>query len=106
MPSARDQPWIPSAPAFSGTSPTGASASFARRAASIPQGAGDDASRALACARGLVDIGAAVAEEWQRQIDQVEPAAGVHVGMALGEVQMLSLRPFSRTHMGARWRTP
>jgi len=23
------------------------------------------------------------------------------VGMALGEVQMLSLRPFSRTHMGA-----
>ncbi len=67
----------------------------------IPSGAVDDTSRALACARGLVDIGAAVAEEWQRQIDQVEPAAGVHVGMALGEVQMLSLRPFSRTHMGA-----
>lgn len=67
----------------------------------IPAGAGDDGSRALACARGLVDIGAAVAEEWQRQIDQIEPAAGVHVGMALGEVQMLSLRPFSRTHMGA-----
>jgi len=67
----------------------------------IPLAAVDDTSRALACARGLVDIGAAVAEEWQRQIDQVEPAAGVHVGMALGEVQMLSLRPFSRTHMGA-----
>jgi len=67
----------------------------------IPTPAGDDASRALACARGLVDIVAAVTEEWQRQIDQVEPAAGVHVGMALGEVQMLSLRPFSRTHMGA-----
>ena len=67
----------------------------------IPAEAGDDASKALACARGLVDIGAAVAEEWQRQIDQAEPAAGVHVGMAVGEVQMLSLRPFSRTHMGA-----
>ena len=67
----------------------------------IPAEAGDDASKALACAQGLVDIGAAVAEEWQRQIDQAEPAAGVHVGMAVGEVQMLSLRPFSRTHMGA-----
>ena len=67
----------------------------------IPEETGDDASKALACAQGLVDIGAAVAEEWQRQIDQAEPAAGVHVGMAVGEVQMLSLRPFSRTHMGA-----
>jgi class 3 adenylate cyclase len=67
----------------------------------IPGESGDDASKALACARSLVDIGAAVAEEWQRQIDQAEPAAGVHVGMAVGEVQMLSLRPFSRTHMGA-----
>jgi class 3 adenylate cyclase len=67
----------------------------------IPGESGDDASKALACARSLVDIGAAVAAEWQRQIDQAEPAAGVHVGMAVGEVQMLSLRPFSRTHMGA-----
>jgi len=67
----------------------------------IPAETGNDASRALECARSLVDIGAAVAEEWQRQIDQAEPAAGVHVGMAVGEVQMLSLRPFSRTHMGA-----
>src|SRR4029453_13664003 len=67
----------------------------------IPGETGDDASKALACARSLVDIGAAVAEEWQRQIDEAEPAAGVHVGMAVGEVQMLSLRPFSRTHMGA-----
>jgi len=48
-----------------------------------------------------VDIGAAIAEQWQRQIDQAQPAAGVHVAMALGEVQVLSLRPFSRTHMGA-----
>src|SRR5437867_10479245 len=67
----------------------------------IPEAMGDDAAKALACAQGLVDIGAAVAEEWQRQIDQAEPAAGVHVGMAVGEVRMLSLRPFSRTHMGA-----
>jgi class 3 adenylate cyclase len=67
----------------------------------IPTSSAHDVSRALACARGLVDIGAAIAEQWQRQIDQAQPAAGVHVAMALGEVQVLSLRPFSRTHMGA-----
>ena len=38
--------------------------------------------------------------EWQRQIDQVQPAAGVHVSIALGDLQVLSLRPLSRTHMG------
>ena len=67
----------------------------------IPSRGPDDASRALACARGLLDIGASVAEQWQRQIDRVQPAAGVHVGMTLGDVQMLSLRPFSRAHIGA-----
>jgi len=67
----------------------------------IPTSSAHDVSRALACARGLVDLGAAIAEQWQRQIDQAQPAAGVHVAMALGEVQVLSLRPFSRTHMGA-----
>ena len=36
----------------------------------------------------------------QRQIDQVQPAAGVHVSIALGDLQVLSLRPLSRTHMG------
>jgi len=36
----------------------------------------------------------------QRLIDQVQPAAGVHVAMALGDLQVLSLRPLSRTHMG------
>ncbi len=67
----------------------------------IPTSSAHDVSKALACAGGLVDIGAAIAEQWQRQIDQAQPAAGVHVAMALGEVQVLSLRPFSRTHMGA-----
>jgi adenylate cyclase len=67
----------------------------------IPTPTRDDEARALACARGLVDIGASIAEEWQRQLDQAQPAAGVHVAMALGEVQILSLRPFSRTHMSA-----
>ena len=56
--------------------------------------------QAVECARGLADIGASVAIEWQRQIDQIQPAAGVHVSMTLGDLQVLSLRPLSRTHMG------
>lgn len=56
---------------------------------------------ALACARHLLDIGASVSHDWQRQIDQVQPAAACHIGMALGDLSVLSLRPFSRTHMGA-----
>ncbi len=67
----------------------------------IPSRGADDASRALACAHGLLDVGASVAEQWQRQIDRVQPAAGVHVAMAIGDVQMLSMRPFSRAHIGA-----
>jgi adenylate cyclase len=66
----------------------------------VPLAGLGDVGQALACARGLVDIGASVAAEWQRQIDQVQAAAGVHVSMALGDLHLLPLRPLSRTHMG------
>lgn len=66
----------------------------------IPERTPDDAAQALHCARRLVEIGAAVAREWQRDIDQIQSAAGVHVSMAIGDLHALSLRPFSRTHMG------
>ena len=66
----------------------------------VPEAPPGYLEQAVECARGLVDIGASVATEWQRQIDQVQPAAGVHVSMALGDLQVLSLRPLSRTHMG------
>jgi class 3 adenylate cyclase len=66
----------------------------------VPDGVPGYAGHALECARGLVDIGASVATGWQRQIDQIQPAAGVHVSMTLGDLQVLSLRPLSRTHMG------
>lgn len=66
----------------------------------VPEGAPDYLAHALQCARELVDIGASVATEWQRQIDQIQPAAGVHVSMALGDLQALSLRPLGRAHMG------
>lgn len=56
---------------------------------------------ALDCASSLVEIGNAVSAEWQRQIDRVQASGGVHIGMAIGDLQIMSLRPFSRAHMGA-----
>jgi class 3 adenylate cyclase len=56
---------------------------------------------ALECARALVDIGNSVSNEWQRQIDHLQSAGGCHIGMAIGELNIVSLRPFSRAHMGA-----
>lgn len=56
---------------------------------------------ALECARALIDIGNSVSNEWQRQIDHLQAGGGCHIGMALGDLHILSLRPFSRAHMGA-----
>jgi len=66
----------------------------------VPEAVPGHVGHAFECARGLVDIGASVATGWQRQIDQIQSAAGVHVSMTLGDLQVLSLRPLSRTHMG------
>ncbi len=59
-----------------------------------------DAGAALRCARALRDIGESVSNRWQRQIDRVQPTVGVRVGIALGEVNLLPLRPFSQSHIG------
>jgi class 3 adenylate cyclase len=56
---------------------------------------------ALACAQALVDIGNSTSNEWQRQIDHVQSAAGVHIGVALGDLQIVSLRPFAYAPVGA-----
>ena len=56
---------------------------------------------ALLCARQLISIGNSVSNEWQRQIDRVQNSKGVHIGMALGQIQIVSLRPFGRAHLGA-----
>ena len=42
-----------------------------------------------------------ISNEWQRQIDRIQSVAGAHIGVATGELQLLRLRPFSRTHLGA-----
>jgi class 3 adenylate cyclase len=51
-------------------------------------------------ARALCSVGKSVSEEWQKQIDRVQSQTGIHVGMALGDVHLMPLRPFSRTHCG------
>jgi len=56
---------------------------------------------ALGCARALLDIASSVTFNWQRQIDRIQPVSGAHIGMSLGDLELLPLRPFSRTHMGA-----
>jgi adenylate cyclase len=56
---------------------------------------------ALECVRALVDIGDSISNEWQRHIDQVQSVRGVHIGVAVGDIQIVSLRPFSRAHLGA-----
>ena len=51
-------------------------------------------------ARAISSIGKSVTSQWQRRIDRQQAACGVHIGMALGELELLSQRPFSRTHIG------
>lgn len=56
---------------------------------------------ALLAAKGLLQIGAAVGDDWQRKIDRVQPSVGMHVGVAYGDLQIVPLRPSSRRHMTA-----
>ena len=59
------------------------------------------AEAVLDTARALCRIGESVSQHWQRRIDRVQDASGVHVGIARGDLQIVSLRPFSRLHIGA-----
>jgi class 3 adenylate cyclase len=56
---------------------------------------------ALDTALALLSTGLSVANHWQNHIDRAQAAAGLHIGMALGDVQIVAQRPFSRTHVGA-----
>jgi adenylate cyclase len=67
----------------------------------IPDHPRDFTSAVLDTARALCRIGESVTQRWQRRIDRVQNAAGLHVGVALGDLQIVSLRPFSRLHVGA-----
>jgi adenylate cyclase len=67
----------------------------------IPDQPSGFAEAAIDTARALCRIGESVSQHWQRRIDRVQKASGVHVGVALGDLQIVSLRPFSRMHIGA-----
>lgn len=67
----------------------------------LPDRPGGFAGDALDTARSLLSIGESVSHHWQRQIDRVQAAGGVHIGLAVGDLQIVSLRPFGRTHVGA-----
>jgi class 3 adenylate cyclase len=56
---------------------------------------------ALSAAESLVSIGASVSNEWQRHLDRTQTQRGVHIGIAVGDLQVVSLRPFGRAHLGA-----
>ena len=57
-------------------------------------------ARAVRCARSLFDAGTSVSQAWQRSLDRVQPSCGVHIGVAVGDLNLMSLRPFSRSHIG------
>ena len=55
---------------------------------------------ALDCAKWLLQIGSSVSNRWQREIDRIQPSGGVHIGMAMGDIQTVLYRPFCRSHVG------
>lgn len=54
---------------------------------------------AVRTATRLLDIGASVSREWQRKIDNLQPSRGVHVGMAMGKVQLVAMRALDHAHL-------
>jgi class 3 adenylate cyclase len=67
----------------------------------IPEAQDGFLEKALGTAEALSAIGRSVSQQWQRRIDRVQTSGGLHSGMAIGTLQIVSLRPFSRTHIGA-----
>jgi class 3 adenylate cyclase len=66
----------------------------------FPDGKPGYPAEALDCAKALLDIGASTSEHWQRRIDNVQAKHGVHVGIAMGSLNLMPLRPFARSHIG------
>lgn len=67
----------------------------------IPDSDPHSVANCLTVAQSLLDIGNSVSDHWQRRIDRVQPEGGAHIGLTIGNVELLSLRPFSRTRIGA-----
>jgi class 3 adenylate cyclase len=54
---------------------------------------------ALDTAKSLIHIGSSLSHDWQRRIDHVQETGGLSVSIAMGDVDIVRLRPFSRTHL-------
>jgi class 3 adenylate cyclase len=67
----------------------------------IPERSERYVEKALECAEALIEIGESVSNQWQRQIDRIQPSSGVHMGMAIGDIHTVAQRPFSQSHIGA-----
>ncbi|MEE8273357.1 MAG: adenylate/guanylate cyclase domain-containing protein [Alphaproteobacteria bacterium] len=66
----------------------------------VPGGASSSEDDAIECARALIDIGNSVSIHWQRELDRVQKSGGVHIGLAIGDLNLMPLRPFSASHVG------
>jgi class 3 adenylate cyclase len=67
----------------------------------VPDRIDDFAESALKTAEALVSIGGSVSHNWQRKIDRLQNSGGVHIGLSIGDIQIVSMNPFGRTHIGA-----
>ncbi len=66
----------------------------------LPSSADEDAHNTLECAQALIDIGNSVSNQWQRELDRVQESKGVHIGIAVGDLNLMPLRPFFASHVG------
>jgi class 3 adenylate cyclase len=55
---------------------------------------------AIDSAAAIMDIGRSVSNKWQRLTDRIQPVAGCHTGVALGDLLIVPLRSYSRSHLG------
>ncbi|HEY6959344.1 MAG TPA: adenylate/guanylate cyclase domain-containing protein [Candidatus Limnocylindria bacterium] len=56
---------------------------------------------ALRAARALLEILRSVTTHWQRRIDRVQAHCAAHIGMAMGDLDLVALRPFDVARFGA-----
>jgi adenylate cyclase len=54
---------------------------------------------ALRTAFRMLDIGASVSHDWQRKIDHVQSTSSVHIGMAMGRVQLVTMRALDHARL-------
>jgi adenylate cyclase len=67
----------------------------------FPDNKPDYIADALDCAKALLDIGRSSSQYWERRIDRVQDEHGLHIGIGMGALNLLPLRPFARGRVAA-----